>query len=205
MSPYPGFSLLGALDSFLGSTPVSFGLGIAMNAFSQTPFGLLGWGLSWLASAILFNHSNYYSHSTTVADWGFSHGGRRAFSQPAMSRQGNGFNQARGGYNNGYGQGFHGTQGYAGYGSNRPGVGYNRPVQQAYNHVQPAFNSSQGYGRPAYGSSFYGGSARGFGNSPGAFYGGSQPAYRAPAASFRTMSFAQRSRGFWGRLREQRL
>ena len=58
-----------------------------------------------------------------------------------MSRQPNGFNQARGGYNGGYGQGFHGTQGYAGYGSNRPGVGYNRPVQQAYNHVQPAFST----------------------------------------------------------------
>jgi len=183
MSPYPGFSLLGALGSFLGSTPVSFGLGIAMNAFSHTPFGLLGWGLSWLASAILFNHSNYYSHSTTVADWGFAHGGRRAFSQPGMSRQPNGFNQARGGYNGGYGQGFHGTQGYAGYGSNRPGVGYNRPVQQAYNRVQPAFNTSQGYGRSAYGSSFY---------------GGSQPAYRAPAASFQSHEFVQRSSGGYG-------
>jgi hypothetical protein len=186
ISPYPGFSLLGALGSFLGSTPVSFGLGIAMNAFSHTPFGLLGWGLSWLASAILFNHSNYYSHSTTVADWGFPHGGRRAFSQPAMSRGGNGFNQARGGYNTGYGQGFRGTQGYA---SNR--VGYNRPVQQAYNHVQPAINTS----RPAYGSSFYGGTARSFGNG-GAY--GSQPAYRAPAASFQSREFAQRSTGAFG-------
>jgi hypothetical protein len=195
MSPYPGFSLLGALGSFFGSTPVSFGLGIAMNAFSHTPFGLLGWGLSWLASAILFNHSNYYSHSTTVADWGFPHGGRRAFGQPAMSRQGNGFNQARGGYNTGYGQGFHGTQGYGGYGSNRPGVGYARPGQQAYNHVQPAINTSQQFGRPAYGSSFSGSPARGFGNSPGGFYGNSQPAYRAPAASFQNREFAQRSPG----------
>jgi Protein of unknown function (DUF3300) len=194
MSPYPGFSLLGALGSFLGSTPVSFGLGIAMNAFSHTPFGLLGWGLSWLASAILFNHSNYYSHSTTVADWGFAHGGRRAFSQPMMSHQSNGFNQARGGYNTGYGQGFRGTQGYAGYGSNRPGVGYNRPVQQAYNHMQPAINTS----RSAYGPSSYGGAARGFGNSPGGAYGSSQPAYRAPAAGFQSHEFAQRSSGGYG-------
>ncbi len=113
VSPYPGFSLLGALGSFFGSSPVSFGLGIAMAAFNNTPFGWLGWGLNWLAQAVLFNHANYFSHSTTVADWGFAHGGRRAFSQPGtMYGRSNGFNrgpgnygQPRGGYNTGYGQG----------------------------------------------------------------------------------------------------
>src|SRR6204780_4679689 len=50
LAPSPGFSVLGAVGSFLGST-VSFGLGIGMAAFNQTPFGLLGWGLSWLAQA----------------------------------------------------------------------------------------------------------------------------------------------------------
>jgi hypothetical protein len=172
IAPYPGFSLLGAVGSFLGST-VSFGLGIGMAGFNQTPFGLLGWGLSWLAQAVLFNHGTYFSHSTTVADWGFRNGGRRAFSQP-MYRSGNGFSQPRGGY----------------YAENRPAVGYARPPeQQAYNHMQPAINTA----RSAYGSSFYGGSAY---NRSGAFYG-NQTAYRAPApAGFQSHGFE--NKGFSG-------
>jgi Protein of unknown function (DUF3300) len=178
MSPYPGFSLLGAVGSFLGSALVSFGPGLAMTAFSHTPFGLLGWGLSWLAQTILFNHATYFSHSTTVADWGFAHGGRRAFA---------GFNRGEGsygraGYNSGYRQDF--GRGQQGFASNRPEA---RPVQQAYNHMQPAVNAA--YGRPAYGSGFAGGS---YNNRQG-FYGNSQPAYRAPAAGFQNREFAQRS------------
>src|ERR1700689_3651219 len=108
MSPYPGFSLLGAIGSFVGgalsaglgvgfgASPVSFGLGILMTAFNRTPFGFIGWGLSWLSSAVLFHQSSYFTHSTTVADWGFAHGGRRYFSQ--------GGNMARGYGAGGYGQ-----------------------------------------------------------------------------------------------------
>lgn len=93
VTPYPGFSLLGAIGSFLGSSfgsnlgsslgssPIRFGLGIAMAAFSHTPWGLLSWGLSWLTHSILFNNSDYFSQSTTVADWGFARGGPRAFSE----------------------------------------------------------------------------------------------------------------------------
>jgi Protein of unknown function (DUF3300) len=193
VSPYPGFSLLGALGSFFGSSPVSFGLGIAMTAFSRTPFGLLAWGLSWLAQAVLFNHSSYYSHSTTVANWGFPHGGRWAYSQ-------HGFNQPRGGYNAGYGQSY--ARGPQGYASNRPGegrgyqaqrAGYARPVQQAYNRMQPSVNTAP-YARPGYGSSFNGG----YGNRPGAYYGNSQQAYRAPTANFQSRQFAERSSGAYG-------
>jgi hypothetical protein len=201
--PYPGFSLLGALGSFFGSSPVSFGLGIAMTAFNNTPFGWLGWGLSWLTQAVLFNHANYFSHSTTVADWGFPHGGRRAFAQAgAVSRGGNGYD---GRYNAGYGQGF--ARSPQGYASNRSGqergyqsagVSYSRPVQQAYNHMQPAVNTTQQYGRSAYGSSFYGGSAGGYSNRPGSYYGNSQPAYRAPAANFQSRGFAEQSSAAYG-------
>jgi hypothetical protein len=85
ISPYPGFSLLGALGSFIGSSfgplAVRFGLGIATTAFMHTPFGLLAWGLDWLAQSVLFHGSNYYSRSTTVADWGLPHGGPRALSR----------------------------------------------------------------------------------------------------------------------------
>jgi hypothetical protein len=215
VSPYPGFSLLGAIGSFVGAavgvglgagfgaSPVSFGLGILMTAFNRTPFGFIGWGLSWLTQAVLFHQSNYFTHSTTVRDWGFAHGGGRYFAQGGATARGygargygaGGYGQNRG-YGSAYGQGFaRSPQGYAGgrpaEGFNRGyqtgGVGYARPVQQAYNHMQPAVNTTQQYGRPAYGSSFSG-------NKPGTSYGGSQPAYRAPAASsFQRNDFAQRS------------
>jgi len=198
ISPYPGFSLLGAIGSFVGAavgvglgggfgaSPVSFGLGILMTAFNRTPFGFIGWGLSWLAQAVLFHQSSYFTHSTTVADWGFAHGGRRYFSQGGTMARGygaGGYGQNRG-YNSAYGQGFaRSPQGYSG---SRPAEGYNRPVQQAYNHMQPAVNTTQQYGRSAYGSSFNG-------SRPGT-YGVSQQAYRAPvAASFQRNDFAQRS------------
>jgi hypothetical protein len=215
MSPYPGFSLLGAIGSFVGgalsaglgvgfgASPVSFGLGILMTAFNRTPFGFIGWGLSWLSSAVLFHQSSYFTHSTTVADWGFAHGGRRYFSQGGARGYGaGGYGQNRG-YGSGYGQGFaRSPQGYAGSrpaeGYNRgyqtAGVGYGRPGEQAYNHMQPAVNTTQQYGRSGYGSSFSGG-------RPGQSYGGSQQAYRAPAAaSFQRNDFAQRSSpaGFGG-------
>ncbi len=178
VSPYPGFSLLGAIGSFVGAavgvglgvgfgaSPVSFGLGILMTAFNRTPFGFIGWGLSWLASAVLFHQSSYFTHSTTVRDWGFAHGGRRYFSQSGTMARG-------------YGAG--------GYGQNRGyGSAYgNRPVQQAYNHMQPAVNMQ--YGRSGYGSSFNG-------SRTGQSYGVSQQAYRAPqGASFQRNDFAQRS------------
>jgi len=79
MAPYPGFSLLGVLGEVFGATPLRYGLGIAMAAFTHTPWGWLAWGLDWLAHALLFDHSDYYSHSNTVADWGFRHTGFHAY------------------------------------------------------------------------------------------------------------------------------
>ena len=68
-----------------------------MTAFNRTPFGFIGWGLSWLAQAVLFHQSSYFSHSTTVADWGFVHGGRRAFAANGYNRNPGGYGQCRGG------------------------------------------------------------------------------------------------------------
>lgn len=100
ISPYPGFSLLGTLGSFLGSSAVHFGVGIALTAFTRMPWGLLAWGLSWLAQAVLFHNTNYYSHSTTVADWGLPHGGLRAASRAGAGNRYHGFG---GGYRPGAG------------------------------------------------------------------------------------------------------
>ncbi len=199
ISPYPGFSLLGALGSFFGSSPVRFGLGIAMASFLPMSWGWLGWGLSWLAQSVLFHQSNYFSHSTTVADWGLPHGGPRAFSQrgagPSYRAP---VNYGRsGGYNGAPEQGF--TRGPArnAYSESRPAEGYSRgyqmpaagnvrPPQTAYNRTQPMASRPQQYNRSSYGygSNSYGRPAEVYGSRPGTAYGGAMQAYRAPAAGF---------------------
>jgi hypothetical protein len=210
ISPYPGYSLLGALGSFFGSS-VRFGLGIAMTAFTPMSWGWLGWGLSWLTQSVLFHQSNYYSRSTTVADWGFPHGGPRALSQRgagASYRASANYGRSGSGYNGAPAQGFtqrpgrnaytesHPAEGYS-RGYQTPGVGYARPPQEAYNRTQPMVSRPQQDGRPSYGSSFDGRSQDSYGSRPGTAYGGTMQAYRAPSAGFARGDFGERpSSGF---------
>ena len=142
VAPYPGFSLLGAIGSFFGASPVQFGLNFAMNAFLHTPWGFLGWGLDWLAHSVLFNHSNYYTHSASVRDWGFPHGGPRAhFGGAEYARGGYG---SRGG--NGYGRETNGW-GHSNYASasNRPGEQFNRGYGAGANRPQN-YGDARSYG-----------------------------------------------------------
>jgi uncharacterized protein DUF3300 len=179
ITPYPGFSLLGALGSLLGSSAIRFGWGIAMTAFSHTPWGWLGWGLSWLTQSVLFHDSNYYSHSTTVSDWGLPHGGPRAFSQRgAMATLSNRSYRTPGG-NGGVGnryssvrsQAYGRTRDKDAYARNRSEERYARGYQtfghgrsspEAYNRFQSAAGRSQRYGSEDYRSSVYGRSPQGY-------------------------------------------
>ena len=77
VDPYPGFNVLGAIGSFVGNAFLQFGPGIVMNAFAATPFGWLGWGLDWLSHSIFFGNNVWCTHSGSVRDWGFAHGGGR--------------------------------------------------------------------------------------------------------------------------------
>ncbi|MGA9390084.1 MAG: DUF3300 domain-containing protein [Candidatus Sulfotelmatobacter sp.] len=190
VSPYPGFSLLGALGSFFGSSPLQFGLGIAMTAFSHTPFGLLAWGLNWLTQSVLFHGSDYYSHSATVADWGLPHGGPRAWHGRQTAnwsnrsyrpgQPGSGYGRAGSGYSGSYNGrsslGFAATHDRA-YTANRAGVaarynrghqttgaGYTRNSREAYNSFRPAV------GRSPYGSQQFRSPQSQYGRSA---YGGS--------------------------------
>jgi hypothetical protein len=169
VSPYPGFSLLDAVGSFFGSSPVQFGLGIAMTAFSHMSWGWLGWGLSWLAHSVLFHQSDYFSQSTTVADWGLPYGGRRAFSQG-----GGRVTQAVGSYR---ASGDFGRRG-------------GEPAQR---FMQTPYRYPYGGNRPADGYN------RGYQTSSGAGYGRTQQAYRAPAANSQREFFGQSSRASVGR------
>ena len=206
VSPYPGFSLLGAIGSFLGSSPINYGLGIAMTAFSHTPWGWLAWGLNWLAQSVFFHESDYYSHSTTVADWGFRHdvlhayAGRGGFARHGFDRT-PGFRRFGGGDNGNRGQGFsRSPERYAGNwrgndnrGFHSFGSGYDRRPRPAYNHIQAA-ESRQGFDRGVYRSGSNRWSGEGY-RGGGATYNRSMPAYRASTAGFQRRAFGGRSSG----------
>ena len=228
IQPYRGFSLIGALGSFFGSAPVRYGLSFAMSAFSHTSFGWLGWGLDWLTHSLLFHNSNYYSHSTTVADWGLPHGGPRAFPQRGSFSAGLSNNPYRSqGYNrpaigaNDY-RGYNGfnrapVQGivrspdrfaenrsvpysYRGYSS--PGTAYARPPMEAYNRAPQPIGRPQQYGRPNFGSGypsgFAGSPARNYTARPNPALSNPQQAYRSPAPVFQRAEPMERSSGFSG-------
>jgi hypothetical protein len=203
VQPYPGFSLLGALQSFAGSAPLRYGLGIAMSAFNHTSFGWLGWALNWLTQSVLFHQDNYSSQSTSVAHWGSQRGGSQ---RTAFARQPESYDRGRGNYDRSGAEydGRYGTRGqdffrqparnqenYAenrSYGGNRPWEspirnyprpeGYDtRPGLQAYNHSQPPVNlpvRPQSYARPGYASGFYGRSTQA--------YASPQQAWRGPTS-----------------------
>ncbi len=159
VDPYPGFSLFGALGDFFGASPVQFGLSFAMNAFLHTPWGFLGWGLDWFAHSVLFNHDSYCSQSRSVADWGFPHGGPRAYRGSAQFAHGGyGFQRgsnnagwARNGYAPRYGGGaqFNRGPGWQRYGDARSAEGFNRGFPPPTRSPQEAYNRyPQAIGRP---------------------------------------------------------
>jgi Protein of unknown function (DUF3300) len=225
VAPYPGFSLLGALGSGLGSFfaggygagigggGIQYGLGIALAAFSHTPWGFLGWGLNWLANAVLFHQSDYFTHSTSVADWGLPHGGPRAYYGRAVSARlpDRYFGGVHRGTGSGYGlnpgqnfvrpaREFSGSRGDERYnpGYQQPRNGYVRPAmprQQAYNRPEPQIGRTQPYAsRPEpyrsqsdlYGRSVYG---SGYANRPMQNYA-ARPgaAYGSPYQTYRAPS-----------------
>jgi hypothetical protein len=141
VSPYPGFSFTAALGSF-ASNALQFGVGIATNAFTRMPWGLLAWGVSWLVQAILFHNSNYYSQNAGVADWGFPYGGPRAAF--AFGAGGGGYARINHGYGPAYANGsiHRPPSGYR-YGSNP----YNASRVQPYTH-RPSSGAESNVHRP---------------------------------------------------------
>ncbi|PYX73553.1 MAG: hypothetical protein DMG78_08575 [Acidobacteria bacterium] len=205
VSPYPGFSLLGEL---LGASPISYGLGIAMSAFSQIPWGCLSWGLNWLAQSVLFNDSNYYSHSNTVADWGLRHdglhayAGRGAFAGHSYGRTSEGFRRFGGGYNRNRGLGFdrapgryaENWRGNSNRGFHAFGSGYDRTPRQAHNDLRAPVSRQQ-FARSGDGSSWNRGTGERYRSGARPSYDHSMQAYRSPASGFQRGEFGGRSSG----------
>lgn len=208
VSPYPGFSLLGGVASFLGSSPIEYGLGIAMSAFSQAPWGWLAWGLNWVAQSVLFNQSDYYSHSGTVADWGFrrdglhAYAGRGTLAGQNYGRTADGFRRFGGGHNGNRGQGFgHGAarsgenwRGNSNRGFRAFASGYDRTSRQAFNRTRSPENWRQ-FDRRSSRSSWNRGTGEGYRASMGAAYRSSMSAYRTPTSGFQRGEFGRRSSG----------
>jgi hypothetical protein len=222
VSPYPGFSLFGAVKSFLGSSPINYGLGIAMSAFSHSPWGWLAWGLNWLTQSVLLHQSDYSSQSTTVADWGFrntglhAYAGWEAIARHSYERTPGGSGRLGSGYNGNRGQGFgrppdryaENWRGNSNRGFQANGGGYYRTPRPDYNHGRQAPESRQQIDRRGYGSSHgssYESSLRqrageGYRGGAGAAYSRSMPAYRAPDSGVQRGEFrGQSSRAFASR------
>ena len=171
VSPYPGFSFTGALGSFFGGPPISYGLGFALAAFERFPWGFLGWAFDWHGHDVLFGHGSYFTHSNTVADWGFPHGGPRAFNGRFQSARLSNNDRGSQPYNRGV-NGFDRGQlsDRSAQSLSRPAQQFNRPMQspvrppeslarpeQQFNRAQPstgAYGSqrgetfNRGYGAP---------------------------------------------------------
>jgi hypothetical protein len=217
LAPYPGFGFYGG-GSYFAGPGCRFGLGIALNAFS--PFGWMGWGLNWFGHSLFYNHSPYYSHSRSVADWGFPHGGARAFGGRGLSNHPmpgyghgygagngygnrNGYEAQRGGYQRA-GNGYAGN-GYAGGQRGAYGGGYTHPAmpgqQQAYNHLSQQFarpqvyGGAQQYGHPgySYGNQNRLGVGQGYTGQPRTAYGNGYGSYRAPSSQMPTYRAPQQS------------
>jgi Protein of unknown function (DUF3300) len=139
IAPYPYYQPYG-LGTFVGAA-IQFGAGVAVNAFFGLPFGFLSWGLDWSANALLFHHDAWCSHSRSVADWGFAHGGPRAWrgGEYANFRDHNG----RGGQYARYGDGSRGGPGWNSYRNER---GFNGG-EGRYPAAHPILGNQSGFHR----------------------------------------------------------
>jgi len=167
VSPYPGYSLAGAFGSFFAGPPISYGLGFALAAFERFPWGFLGWAFDWHGHDVLFGHGPYFTHSATVADWGFPHGGPRAyggrFQSPRLTnnnREAQAFNRPGSANDRGQSLARPGQQfdrlDHPAQQLNRPAEQFNhpeeslsRPAQQFNRPMQSPIRSPEALARPA--------------------------------------------------------
>ena len=187
IAAYPGYEPIDTIGAIVGAG-VQFGLQFAVGAF-LAPFNLLGWGLDWFGHAILFDHDVWCSRSGSVHDWGFPHGGPRAFRGGEWARYGG---YGRGGYG-GYGNrgGMNGYRNQPGYGGGGGHFPVARPMQGSenryggYNRAGNAPIARPGGGGNGFGHPINGGPVRGYLGSGGGTHPampGQSYAYHGPTA-----------------------
>jgi hypothetical protein len=107
---YPGFYYGPPPGIFWGGLAVGFGVGIGIGLFAPYGWGWGHWGVGWgpgfgYRGAVIFNHTTYLTHSTTVINRGFARpggpsrafaGARGAYARPSgFNRPGYGHPVAR--------------------------------------------------------------------------------------------------------------
>jgi hypothetical protein len=160
VQPYPGFSFTGILSTlanafvggwghgggygagFGGGGGLQFLASFALGAFNRTPFGLVAWGLDWLFNALTFHHSDYYTHSASVRDWGLPHGGPR-YAPRAYPAS---YERQRAGFGGGYNHQPIAVHGNGGFGTNRFGGNTVHP-QGWMDRPQQSFSQQQAFNR----------------------------------------------------------
>ncbi len=169
VQPYPGFSFTGILSTLASAFAGGWGHGgygagyggglqflasFALGAFNHTPFGLVAWGLDWLFNALTFHHSDYYTHSASVRDWGLPYGGPRYMPRAYPGSYRASYQAQRVGFGGVYNHqaiAVHGGAGFGGdrFGGNtvRPQGWMNRPQQAGFSQQQ-AFNHAPQPARP---------------------------------------------------------
>ncbi len=152
--PYPGFGFWGGWGPYYGGPLISFGYGCGLGAFARFGFGWGFWGMNWHEHGVFYNHGYYGSRSNSVRDWGFPHGGPRAF--PGRGGYGGHTIQAgRSGW--GGNAGYAGNRGngyWNGYGNrgNGYGNGYGNRGAEPGNRMGNGFEGARGntFQRPGY-------------------------------------------------------
>ena len=73
---YPGFYYAPPPGVFIGAgIAIGFGIGIGIGAFGGFGWGWHNWRCGWHSRAVVFNHTTFITHSTTVINRGFNRPG----------------------------------------------------------------------------------------------------------------------------------
>jgi hypothetical protein len=73
---YPGFYYAPPPGVFIGAgIAIGFGIGIGIGAFGGFGWGWHNWRCGWHSRAVVFNHTTFITHSTTVVNRGFNRPG----------------------------------------------------------------------------------------------------------------------------------
>ena len=147
---YPGYYYAPPPGVFWGGLAIGFGIGIGVAFLAHWAWGWPHWGLGWGNHAVVFNHTTFITHSTTVINRGFNrpggppryYGARGAYARSAGNP---GFNRPGGNNVPRPNTAYHNP----GANTGRPNMGYgNRPANNVPRPPSAGYRASNtgGYG-----------------------------------------------------------
>jgi len=133
---YPGYYYAPPPGVFWGGLAIGFGIGIGVAFLTHWAWGWPHWGVGWGNHVVVFNHTTFFTHSTTVINRGFNRPGgppRYYGARGAYPRPGAGLNHP-GGY------------------AARPNMAYNRPGGAVPRPPSTSYHAAAGSNRPSSGA-----------------------------------------------------